>query len=394
MIDVVSEKNEVEIVDKNEPKGDTVKGDIATASQDVEMMEVDCKGHSGGLAEDKDDSPSGDAGKSDNGRVEDVMNTEKESETGDDECEVTSPDFIPSSQTPSCDSPFQSLRRVTIPLSSILPNALDSMKSVLNAGKNELENPQPETESGEEGEMETGGESDEENTTEKCESSVKVGETASTVSKTTVSPVAGRTRRRLQQKTAAENSSSQTEPEIELTEKEVSELTQSSSELDKTDSRVSSEKPAEPKLAGVPRDTTSSPVPSMTNKFLRPFAAGGSPCRVTLLGRNSPGVSPTTGILKRWPGNKQSLDSPSPPGKVYFTVSFCFVFGFYSSQEKHITLKTACLSHHCIIFFKVLFYFTFHFCLCIGRYTVSFTDAVASTVSAQNVMSTKEQRLH
>ena len=191
-----------------------MKGDFAAVSQDVEM-EVGCEGHSVGLAEDEDDSLSGVAGKSDSGGVEDVMNTEKEPETGDDECEVTSPDFIPSSQTPSCDSPFQSLRRVTIPLSSILPNSLDSMKSVLNAGKNKLEKPQPETERGEEGGMETGGESDEENSTEKCKSSVKVGETASTVSKTTVSPVAGRTRRRLQQKTAAENSSSQTEPEIE-----------------------------------------------------------------------------------------------------------------------------------------------------------------------------------
>lgn len=41
--------------------------------------------------------------------VEDVTTIEKEMQCGDDECEVTSPDVIPSSQTPSFESPFQSL---------------------------------------------------------------------------------------------------------------------------------------------------------------------------------------------------------------------------------------------------------------------------------------------
>ena len=328
-IDIAKERNEVEIQDKHgreisEVKGNAVEGVkiVESGNGDVEMAETNNEEHNSGLAEGKvsrliDETP----GKSGAEAVDERGNAENEPLTGDEEGEVTSPDVIPSSQTPSYDSPFQSLRRITIPLSSVLPsNSLYSPKNKGNGMKKEIETLQPET-TGEGEEIETHGESGvtERNDAAECESLVKRDEAAPSVSTTAVSPVAGRTRRKLQQKTEADKTPSQTEAEDEPTE--VSKLTQDNNNLDKADSKMSPEKPAEPTVAGVSRDATSSPVLSVTNKFLRPFAAGGSPCRVTLRGRNSPGVSPTTGILKRWPGNKQSVDSPSPPGKVNFI--FC-----------------------------------------------------------------------
>ena len=319
-IDIATERNEVEIHDEDDQEISELTGNavevvkiVESDKEDVEMMETNCEEHNSSLAEGKVSTLSDEtSGKSDVDGED-----EKNPESGDDEYEVTSPDVIPSSQTPSYESPFQSLRRVTIPLSSILPSSsLDSLQNKGNGMKREVETLQPEITS--EGEEEAHGESGvmERNEADEYESLVKRDEPAPSFSKTAVSPVAGRTRRKLQQKTQTDKIPSQTEAEDEPTEQEVSKLTQNNNNLDKADTKTSPEKPAEPTVAGVLRDATSSPVPSVTNKFLRPFAAGGSPCRVSLRGRNSPGVSPTTGILKRWPGNKQPVDSPSPPGKV------------------------------------------------------------------------------
>lgn len=322
-IDPATERNEAEIHEEieneiHEQGDDTAEGDkiVENDKEADAMMEVDCK----------DVKTEETVVNASDKTVEDETYAENEPLTGDDECEVTSPDVIPSSQTPSYESPFQSLRRMTIPLASILPTSLDSLRSKGNAAKKQQDKTQAETKSnGEEATAERHGENDvlERNEVDECDSPVKGDEAASPISKTKVSPVAGRTRRKLQQKTGGDKTPSRTKPDDEPIEQEVSELMQNYKY--KVDTQTSTGKPAEPTLAGVPRDATSSPVPIVTNKFLRPFAAGGSPCRVTLRGRNSPGVSPTTGILKRWPGNKQSVDSPSPPGKVKFVSFFsCF----------------------------------------------------------------------
>ena len=254
--------------------------------------------------------------------VKDVPDTDDEVISGDDECEVTSPDVIPSSQTPSFESPFQSLRRVTIPLESILPGSHQTLGSNRrNSERNRADKGEAETK-GKEVEIvtETQLESNalEENEVEECDSPMKGEEQPIKVKK--ASPVAGRTRRKLQQKTPSREKPQEEEP----TEQEVSRIMDKEKELkesEKPSDQTPMEKTAEPLIADVTRDATSSPVVNAKNKFLRPFAAGGSPCRITLRGRNSPGVSPTTGILKRWPGNKQEVDSPSPPGKVtYFAV--------------------------------------------------------------------------
>lgn len=323
-IDIATERNEVAIHDEDDQEISELTGNagevvkiVESDKKDVEMMETNCEEHNSGLTEGKVSTLSDETSRKSDVDVEDEKNPENEPLSGDDESEVTSPDVIPSSQTPSYESPFQSLRRVTIPLSSILPSStLDSLKNKGNGMKKEVETLQLETTS--EGEEEAHEESGvmEGNEADECESLVKRDEPAPSVSKTAVSPVAGRTRRKLQQKTETDKIPPQTEAEDEPTEQEVSKLIQNNNNLDKADTKTSPEKPAEPIVADVLRDATSSPVPSVTNKFLRPFAAGGSPCRVTLRGRNSPGVSPTTGILKRWPGNKQPVDSPSPPGKV------------------------------------------------------------------------------
>lgn len=246
--------------------------------------------------------------------VEDVTTIEKEMQCGDDECEVTSPDVIPSSQTPSFESPFQSLSRVMVPLEAILPSSLETPRNKGNSGRKQPGEREGEFRSKEdEAVLET--KIDVLETNEVVEmSSVKPEEPPATKSKT--SPIARRTRGRLQRKTFIDKTPSREEPEDDPAEQEVSELTHK--ETEKSNELTLTMKPAEVTMAGVTRDATSSPILSAKNKFLRPFAAGGSPCRVTLRGRNSPGISPTTGILKRWPGSKQAADSPSPPGKVFF----------------------------------------------------------------------------
>ena len=257
--------------------------------------------------------------------VEDVTANEKVMQCSDDECEVTSPDVIPSSQTPSFESPFQSLRRVMIPLEAILPSSVETLRNKGNSGRKQHEKTEGEPRSQEaEAVLET--KSDALETNEADELSSGKQEEPSSI-KTLVSPIARRTRRRLQRKSDIDRTPSRqtkTKPEDDHGEQEVSELThkeKDSEEAGKLNKPIVTTKPAEVNFAGVTRDATSSPVLSTKNKFLRPFAAGGSPCRVTLRGRNSPGVSPTTGILKRWPGSKQAVDSPSPPGKVCFSGS-------------------------------------------------------------------------
>ena len=360
-IDIATERNEVEIHDEDDQEISELTGNavevvknVESDKEDVEMMETNCEEHNSGLAEENVSTLSDETSGKSNVDVEDEKDPENEPLSGDDECEVTSPDVIPSSQTPSYESPFQSLRRVTIPLSSILPSScLDSLKNKGNGMKKEVETLQPETAS--EGEEEVHGECGvmERSEADECESPVKRDEPAGhSVSKTAVSPVAGRTRRKLQQKTEADKTPSQTEAEDEPTEQEVSKLTRNNNNVDKADTKTSPEKPADPTVAGVSRDATSSPVPSVTNKFLRPFAAGGSPCRVTLRGRNSPGVSPTTGILKRWPGNKQPVDSPSPPGKVNCIFSIYLVF------------SPVVFSYKCLPFFNLLHLFPFSWLNC------------------------------
>ena len=251
--------------------------------------------------------------------VEDVTTIEKETHCGEDECEVTSPDVIPSSQTPSFESPFQSLRRVMIPLEAILPSSVETLRNKGNSGRKQLGKTLGESRSKEaEAVLETA-KMDALETNEADEFS-PVKQEEPPVTKTKVSPIARRTRRRLQRKTSVDKTTSREEPEDKPGEQEVSELMhkeKDSIETGKSNEPTFTSKPAELTLAGESRDATSSPVLYAKNKFLRPFAAGGSPCRVTLRGRNSPGVSPTTGILKRWPGSKQAVDSPSPPGKVF-----------------------------------------------------------------------------
>ncbi|KAJ7390049.1 DNA-binding protein rif1 [Desmophyllum pertusum] len=304
-----SDEIEKEIVEKIE---ETVEG-VKTVNSDMEVVEImecdvveilDC-------GENEDDTSA-----SVKTAETDVMDVQDEMQSGDDESEVTSPDVIPSSQTPSFESPFQSLRRVMIPLESILPRSLETRRN--KGRRRQLEKTDTKMQS-KEVETQRAEPSDVMETNEADESSPEKQDEPPTT-KTKVSPVAGRTRRKLQTKTTVDNTPSREEPEDEPAEQEVSRLLHKEKNSEKTEKESNApttmEKPAELTLAGVARDATSSPVLSAKNKFLRPFSAGGSPCRVTLRGRNSPGVSPTTGILKRWPGNKQAVDSPSPPGKV------------------------------------------------------------------------------
>ncbi|XP_022791524.1 telomere-associated protein RIF1-like isoform X3 [Stylophora pistillata] len=249
--------------------------------------------------------------------VSDEVDTDDEMISGDGDEEVTSPDVIPSSQTPSFESPFQSLRRITVPLDSILAGSVQTRTN--NQRKLKREQNDVENSDGKDVETvsETQVESDvlDDDKVSSCDSPMK-GE-KQLIIKTKVSPVAGRTRRKLQRK--IEMTHKLEKPQEEPTEQEVSRIMLSSKQLAETgklSDQTPSEEATEPFVAGVTRDETLSPVFSAKSKFLRPFAAGGSPCRSNLLGRNSPGVSPTTGILKRYHGNKQGVDSPSPPGKV------------------------------------------------------------------------------
>lgn len=314
-IDIVSDKNEVEILDPRELEssepGAGVVGELKVA-EDIGTMEIEEKKCNIVLCERTVRSSNIESlGKGDDGVVEDTIKTSNESQIGEEEeDEVTSPDVIPSSQTSSFDSPFQSLRRVSIPLSSALPDSFDSLTKLRSVENLELEKTKLEATKSDDSVVETQ-RSEEHNEKEK-DSVDKVA-----VSKTIVSPIAGRTRRKLLQKTEVNKTPSVTEPENEPTEQEVSQLTAESGKVQTELAEKSPEKVTEPKIAEISRDATSSPVPSMMNKFLRPLSAGGSPCRVTFSGNCSPGVSPTNGILKKkWPGNKPSVDSPSPPNKV------------------------------------------------------------------------------
>lgn len=304
------EKSEVK--DSNETTKKTVK-ELKTVDSEKEVEEV----MEYGAGEISHDESEDDAEEKVNAAtnktaetVEDVTTIEKEMQCGDDECEVTSPDVIPSSQTPSFESPFQSLRRVMVPLEAILPSSLETMRNKGNSERKQLDKTEGSKE--DKAVLETKMDVLETNEVDEL-SSVEPEEPPA--AKMKVSPIARRTRRRLQRKTNVEKNPSREEPEDEPGEQEVSELMHKDPE--KSNEPTVTMKPAELTFAGVTRDATSSPVLSAKNKFLRPFAAGGSPCRVTLRGRNSPGVSPTTGILKKWPGSKQAIDSPSPPGKVF-----------------------------------------------------------------------------
>lgn len=241
--------------------------------------------------------------------------TDKDEVDSDDE--VMSPDVIPSSQTPSFESPFQSLRQITIPPDSILPGLIQTRASIQRNSKREQNNLGNSDGKNVDTALETQLESDvlKEDKVFDSDSPMKVEEQP--ITKTKVSPVAGRTRRKLQRK--IEMTPTLEKPQEEPTEQEINRIMLSGQQLaetEKLDDQTPMEKPAEPFVAGVTRDETSSPVLNAKSKFLRPFAAGGSPCRLNLRGRNSPGVSPTTGILKRYHAIKQGVDSPSPPGKV------------------------------------------------------------------------------
>ena len=313
-----AEKSEVK--DSSETTEKTVQ-EVKTVDTEKEVEEVmvcDAVEISRDENEDDADEEKVNAGDKTAETVEDVTTIEREMQCGEEECEVTSPDVIPSSQTPSFESPFQSLRRVMIPLEAILPSSVESLINKGNPGRKQLEKTVGESRSKEaEAVLEKKIDALETNEADEF-SPVKQEEAPAT--KTKVSPIARRTRRRLQRKTKVDKTPSREEPEDEPGEQEVSELMHKEKDLvetGKSNESTVTAKPAELTLAGVNRDVTSSPVLSAKNKFLRPFAAGGSPCRVTLRGRNSPGVSPTTGILKRWPGSKLAVDSPSPPGKVF-----------------------------------------------------------------------------
>ena len=341
----VAETNETEILDQSEneiieqnehaaeiePNHEEDGGKIAESDKEVvEIMTADSEEKDSGLAGGKvdvlsDKTPGGN---------EDVTIAESEPLTGDDdECEVTSPDIIPSSQTPSCESSFQSLRRVPIPLVSVLPSLLDSLGNKASVMKKDSEDVVAEADDKEEqraSEINTEADISERNDIDRCGSAEKTLEPDESKIAKIVSPVAGRTRRKLQQKTEGDKTPLRVKNSAKNVDEEVSAMTHKDKEHDEIILETSTVKSAEPVLAGVSREATSSPIP----KFLRPFAAGGSPCRVnSLRGRNSPGVSPTTGILKRWPGNKQAVDSPSPPGKVIFVSLFC-------AQPSHTTLFT------------------------------------------------------
>ena len=330
----VAETNETEILDQseneileqkdhaaeNEPNHEDEGGKIEESDKEVvEIMMSDSEEMDSGLAGGKVDVLSDKTP----GVNEDATIAESEPLTGDDDkCEVTSPDIIPSSQTPSSESSFQSLRRVSIPLVSVLPSSLDSLGNKANVVKKDSEDVVDEADYKEEkwaSEMNTEADISERNDNDRCGSPEKTLEADESKIAKIVSPVAGRTRRKLQQKTEGDKTPLRVKNSAKTVDEEVSAMTQEDKEQEEIILEKSTVKSAEPVLAGVSREATSSPIP----KFLRPFAAGGSPCRVNLRGRNSPGVSPTTGILKRWPGNKQAVDSPSPPGKVIFVSLFC-----------------------------------------------------------------------
>ena len=338
----VAETNETEILDQSEneileqnhtaeiePNHEEEGGKIGESDKEVvEIMMADSEEKDSGLAGGKVDVLSDKTP----GVNEDVTIAESEPLTGDDdECEVTSPDIIPSSQTPSCESSFQSFRRISIPLVSVLPSSLDSLGNKANVVQKDSEDVVAEADYKEEkwaSEMNTEADISERNDNDRCGSPEKTREPDKSKLAKIVSPVAGRTRRKLQQKTEGDKTPLRVKNSAKTVDEEVSAMTHEDKEHDEMILEKSTVKSAEPVLAGVSREATSSPIP----KFLRPFAAGGSPCRVNLRGRNSPGVSPTTGILKRWPGNKQAVDSPSPPGKVIFLSLFCAQPSRYNPQ--------------------------------------------------------------
>ena len=338
----VAETNETEILDQSEneileqnhtaeiePNHEEEGGKIGESDKEVvEIMMADSEEKDSGLAGGKVDVLSDKTP----GVNEDVTIAESEPLTGDDdECEVTSPDIIPSSQTPSCESSFQSFRRISIPLVSVLPSSLDSLGNKANVVQKDSEDVVAEADYKEEkwaSEMNTEADISERNDNDRCGSPEKTLEADESKTAKIVSPVAGRTRRKLQQKTEGDKTPLRVKNSAKTVDEEVSAMTHEDKEHDEIILEKSTVKSAEPVLAGVSREATSSPIP----KFLRPFAAGGSPCRVNLRGRNSPGVSPTTGILKRWPGNKQAVDSPSPPGKVIFLSLFCAQPSRYNPQ--------------------------------------------------------------
>ena len=338
----VAETNETEILDQSEneileqnhtaeiePNHEEEGGKIGESDKEVvEIMMADSEEKDSGLAGGKVDVLSDKTP----GVNEDVTIAESEPLTGDDdECEVTSPDIIPSSQTPSCESSFQSFRRISIPLVSVLPSSLDSLGNKANVVQKDSEDVVAEADYKEEkwaSEMNTEADISERNDNDRCGSPEKTLEADESKTAKIVSPVAGRTRRKLQQKTEGDKTPLRVKNSAKTVDEEVSAMTHEDKEHDDIILEKSTVKSAEPVLAGVSREATSSPIP----KFLRPFAAGGGPCRVNLRGRNSPGVSPTTGILKRWPGNKQAVDSPSPPGKVIFLSLFCAQPSRYNPQ--------------------------------------------------------------
>ena len=313
-IDIVLDKNEVEILDDreleiSEPGVGGVDG--LNVAEDIGTMEIEEKECNSVLCERTVRSSSIESlEKGDDEPVEHIIKTSNESQIGEKEEEGPSPDVIPSSQTSSFDSPFQSLSRGSIPLSSALPDSFDSLTKPRSVEKLALQKPGLEAAKSDDSVVET-------QCSEEHNEKDSVDERKLALSKTIVSPIAGRTRRKLQQKTKVNKTPSKTEPENGPTEQELSQLTSESRKIQTELTEKSPEKVTEPKIAEISRDATSSPVPSVMNKFLRPLSADGSPCRVTFGGNCSPGVSPTNGILKKkWPGNKQSVDSPSPPSKV------------------------------------------------------------------------------
>ena len=192
-IDIVSDKNEVEILDPRELEisepGAGVVGELKVA-EDIGTMEIEEKKCNILCERTVRSSNIESLGKGDDGVVEDTIKTSNESQIGEEEeDEVTSPDVIPSSQTSSFDSPFQSLRRVSIPLSSALPDSFDSLTKLRSCENLELEKTKLEATKSDDSVVETQ-RSEEHNEKEKY----SVDKVA--VSKTIVSPIAGRTRRK------------------------------------------------------------------------------------------------------------------------------------------------------------------------------------------------------
>ena len=262
---------------------------------------------------------------------------------------VTSPDVIPCSQTSSSlDSPFQSLRRVSIPLSmvslSVRKSAGNSNKSVERETSPE-EIPDSSTESAPAQRTTTDKPSSENTAGESCiadaESMVSEkdeeslglgspGKDEASISRSAapksnpVSPVAGRTRRRVRNKT--EDSTPARKARLSRSKKKAK------AESEDGAREVAMETAAAPLVAlqvGKASEMNCSPVSSPKIKFIRSQAIAATPSHGHLRAVHSPSVSPSGGILKRFPV-KQAVDSPSPPGKVTLPhitfMSFCSSF--------------------------------------------------------------------